>query len=469
MNGWKRWLAFSLVLLLALTPLCGSQAAQDSFCLRLRPEIHADAALEALETLSDDSMDQETAATIKMLLIMLDAMELDVQISLGQTKQTRVAVRMSGQELFYIQEDLVDDMLYITSDLWPGSAMRVYQGNPQEAYWDFLRADITGLYLSLQAETNLWLSTLEQQQETGQFLGDVIPRADERVSYFLDDRDIATLVGAWIDTLFSRQDIMQLMAAWYPEGYWESWMAMVDAYNLYVGMENLYTYSASVLWEDGTPVGATVSGNSRESSERPWQLTMGWQDKDFDLLVTVPQGAEDLLVRYTLDTEARENETQMDQLFHVLRGGEGQSYAAAAVDAMDEVRMDSSTALSFTEMRQDTRTDGDILLRTDGNALRVPFWEESSLDLSTLSFAGVFDAFLEEEGRPLLRLSLEGELTEPAEIPNLEGLEFFEYDEVGIPAWEDAVNQGYEQLIVRIFKAIPGECFDLVTQWMLQP
>ena len=79
------------------------------------------------------------------------------------------------------------------------------------------------------------------------------------------------------------------------------------------------------------PVSYThLSGNLRESQERPWQLSVGWSGQDVDMLATLPQEGEDMLLRYTLSQDQQDGTQTISQRMHLLSAEAGESYDSAA-------------------------------------------------------------------------------------------------------------------------------------------
>ena len=306
--------------------------------LRMALTVETDAASEAMHALGVH-LDEEEQRTLDAMIALLNAAEVRIQLGLTG-EQLRISLVMSEIELLYLQEDVYQGTRYVTTNLMPGVALTV----PQREVWDVAQAlwrmDWSGLGQALKSDVEQWALSLDGQYEEGMFLGYAIPAASARTSYSLDDRDLAVLVDAWTNTLLTRTDAAAVADAMYGEGYWNAWLSMVQDFNRQVSWENQYGYDVSVLWDaTGEPVGTIISGNLRESQERPWQLSVGWSGQDVDMLATLPQEGEDMLLRYTLSQDQQDGTQTISQRMHLLSAEAGESYDSAAEGAVNALLM----------------------------------------------------------------------------------------------------------------------------------
>lgn len=469
MKGWQRWLTFTLAMLLAWTPLCASHAQEttDSFCLRMALTVETDAASEAMHALGVH-LDEEEQRTLDAMIALLNAAEVRIQLGLTG-EQLRVSLVMSEIELLYLQEDVYQGTRYVTTNLMPGVALTV----PQREVWDVAQAlwrmDWSGLGQALKSDVEQWALSLDGQYEEGMFLGYAIPAASARTSYSLDDRDLAVLVDAWTNTLLTRTDAAAVADAMYGDGYWNAWLSMVQDFNRQVSWENQYGYDVSVLWDaTGEPVGTIISGNLRESQERPWQLSVGWSGQDVDMLATLPQEGEDMLLRYTLSQDQQDGTQTISQRMHLLSAEAGESYDSAAEGAAYALLMEGETRFSTEDTLWQANHQGNASLRAEGLELRLHQAGESRLDLQTLSAEGITQTYLGEDTL-LCKHTLSGQVQEAAAVPDFTQMTVFPMESAPYQnEVYDALQQGLDQLTVRIFKAIPPECIDIITQMVME-
>ena len=71
------------------------------------------------------------------------------------------------------------------------------------------------------------------------------------------------------------------------------------------------------------------------------------------------------------------------------------------------------------------------------------------------------------DGALLCTQTYGSELTEVAPVPDFAGLTVLTPDTLLCPEMLEALDLGLEQLTVRVFKAIPPECIDLLIQLTL--
>lgn len=466
----KRWLAFGMALLMLLAPLGVSQAQgeQDGYRLRYAFTLEAENCLELWERLTGELLGAEDRRIAQVAFSLINAQELDIQTGMNG-EQLRAAVLLSGQEMLYFRHDVAANRQVITSSLFPGVALESALADMLRVQQTFWQMDVEGLYADLSANTERWLASLDRQEEQGTFLGSVISGANQRVTYSVDDRDLAALVDAWVQTLLLRPDAVALLDAWLGEGSGESYLLMLEAFNRQVALDNQYAYTVSLFFHGDALVGLTVSGGMRDSQERPWQLTLGWDDASLDLLATVPDGSDDWLMRYTGVFGAADG-TETQQL-RLLCCPAGTGYDAASQgQAYGQMGLDWSQHTTVDDGVQETVLQGEAFVRAEDLTLTVPFFGEATKDLETLALdCGV--SFYADDGDTVLgTVTCAGERTEIAPAPDEEGMTVLSLSEdyTERTEWQNALEQGYQQLMLRMFKAFPSDAIDLITQWVLE-
>ena len=466
MKSWQRCLTVFLALLLAWLPASASHAqAEDSLRLGIAWTVEEDAFFTALSAL-DVYLDTEEQQAMDAVIALLNAAEVRLQLGMNG-EQTRLSLMLSGSEILYFQEDVYGGRRYVTSNLFPGVAFAISQREVWDVAQALWRTDWTSLGQELGTETEAWAESLEAQYEEGVFWGDVIPSASARTRYVVEDQDLSALVDAWVDTLRSREDVAVLADTLLVEGYWDAWLDMAQDFNYQVARDNLYRYDASVLWnKTGEPVGTVIAASLRDSAQRPWMLSLGWDDRGVDALATLPLDTEDVLLRYTLSTDEQEDAQTLFQRLHVLNAAAGEGYDTAAENAAEELLMEGETRFLLTGPVQQTLYQGSATLRGAGIDLTIRQDGESSLNLQDLSMSGLSQFYL-ADGALLCTQTYGSELTEVAPVPDFAGLTVLTPDTLLCPEMLEALDLGLDQLTVRVFKAIPSECIDLLIQLTL--
>ena len=466
MKGWQRWCTLFLVLLTAWTPVCASHAQEtaDNFCLSVTWTAEEALATEFVDVLALPSS-EEMYQFLKAGIALLNAAEVNLQVGLTG-EQVRASLMLSDIEIFYIQEDVHQGMRYVTTNFLPGIALTMPHCNVWEIAQALWRTNWADLWQLLKRDAEQWASSLAWQHEEGIFLGDVIPTASARSSYTLEDRDLAELVDTWIATLRPRTDVAALVDTLFGEGYWNAWLAMVEDYNQQVAWANQYSYDVSVLWDAAGQVVGTVilAGEPGPGEERPWQLALGWKDQGVDILVTLPQGAEDLLLRYTLSQNTQEGGHALAQRVHLLAGDAGESYDVMAQRATESMLTEEEISFRFAEPLWKINYGGSSSVQLQGAALQMRQTGEGKLDLQALSLENVTRTYWGEDTL-LATQQLSGWMGEAAAVPDfsqmqLVPLEDLAYSEEVVNAFEEGMNQLY----VNLFKALPPECIDIMIE-----
>lgn len=466
MRGRQRWVTLFLVLLMTWTPVCASHAQEtaDSFCLGMTCTVEEDMVTELVRTM-DIPASEELYQSLKAGIALLNAAEVNIQFSLTG-EQVRASLMMSDIEICYIQEDVHQGMRYVTTNFLPGIALTMPQSNVWEIVQALWRTNWADLWQLLKMDAEQWASSLAWQHEEGIFLGDVIPTASARSSYTLEDRDLAELVDAWIATLHTREDVAALVDTLFGDGYWNAWLALVEDYNQQVAWANQYSYDVSVLWDAAGQVVGTVilAGEPQPGEERPWQLTLGWKNQGVDMLVTLPQGAEDVLLRYTLSQSMQEGRHKLAQRMHLLGGDAGESYDIMAQQATEGILFEDEMNFHFADPLWEFSHWGGSSVQLQDMAFQMHQAGEGKLDMQTFSLENVTHTYLGADTL-LATQRLNGWMGEAAAVPDfsqmqLVPLENLAYSEEVVNAFEEGINQLY----VNLFKALPSECIDIIIE-----
>lgn len=175
-----------------------------------------------------------------------------------------------------------------------------------------------------------------------------------------------------------------------------------------------------------------------------------------------------MLLRYTLSQDQQDGTQTISQRMHLLSAEAGESYDSAAEGAAYALLMEGETRFSTEDTLWQAYHQGNASLRAEGLELRLHQTGEGWLDLQTLSAEGITQTYLGEDTL-LCKQTLSGQVQEAAAVPDFTQMTVFPMESVPYQnEVYDALQQGLDQLTVRIFKAIPPECIDIITQMVME-
>lgn len=474
-NWWKRSLVLCLTLLMTLTPWAASWAEQTTATGQITATVQLDAeGLAEAIRLVEPGWDEEDQQLLACLTALANAARLEY-VYAQDGSWIRAGIYLSDQEIWYSLMEEREDGIYQTSSLYSGVVLRYsadtysdLQGVAEAMPW----GDIAK-FVSYDAQ--VWLDSQRVTvEEKGGYQTEVLSDADILRSYQITDRDLAVLMDAWLYTLLDQEQIGEAFDVAFGEvETFSDFVAELIFHNHETAMDNRNLYQMDLYEKDGANVGLSVSGraNRVENAPEEWRVQAGWNHEHVDVLGTMALDKDTgIMGRATLTSP---DDNTLTARLHILSMENGQTYDEASKAPQDEALFEESTVIEINnETDFQAKTTGTGVIRVGETALNM-----NSNGTLTMNAAG--EAAISSETRldaGTLMYGFNVQMTTGADAPELPDYEtltmldvdFQQDEQMFLTDLADAMEKSFDDFIIRLYKAMPDECIDIMTEMIFQ-
>lgn len=474
-----RWLSLLAALVLAWMPAVTALGAANSgkewtMSWQWNEELIASPLEEAAGTI-----DETTLALMRMTQTgpwqLLNALTFRMQCS-DNMMQVRYMIDLSDQRLLDVAARQTGSRVDMIMSLLPGIVLSYATADAQAALdaWARLgRTENSLLLTTLLQELTAWADTVDFQTEVLTDRHPAAPQAETLIRWSFDDRDLAVLLDSCTEALRAYPALREALAATYGEAFLHQVEALLQEVNRAVARENVYGYHLALLLDgEEQVVGAEMSGGARLETSR-WRLSLGWTDAELQAFLSLPAQPEEtsaLLAHLKLEDEGRKISLQL----------------ARDSGLPLEETLQKHTFAAYIGQSSQTQTDGDVRKIHEGVlALRDSETEEIiqvrgelTGGVSMTTWEGTLALTLPAyAGEPLCTLKLTQEHLPHMAWPDTADRQRVELANPALDedAWmesiaqaqdilDQALEQGMQDLMVRMFKGMPIEIFTMLFQ-----
>ena len=446
----KRLISVFLAMLLAISAYSGTALAETdsvAFTSQMRfGEAAVQKMLGATDVLSDEEAAQ-VSSMVNAFLQLYESMQFRVQV---QPDGIRVALLMQEQEIMDIATTWNSDEVSLASSMMPGYRLTLPIKELREAV---TAVDWLSLCDGLADTAEEWLHVQDAMAETGSFYGNAYAGGTSRVTYSLDDRDIATLFEGFLLCLEGRQDFTDMLNADALGGKdgATSFFHELRQMNYQVALNSNYHYTRALVRDaDGDLMGGSF--NVYEGDELLGSLSLGMKGDALKGVVSVPLGDTvayvDFLISDTIIT------------YSARQAAAGTSYSAACLDdSTMRMRYESEIATQYESPLMPSKgmertTTGKSMTFYGDEQITIDFEEKMSLQTSPFRYENITTEYL--DGNMLGELKVHGEACEPfALAEDLKALDLLEMSMEEEAALDQAIEDGVTNLTIKLFKYLP--------------
>ena len=324
-------------------------------------------------------------------------------------------------------------------------------------------------------DAQAWLDSQRMTvEEKGGYQTEVLSDADTLRSYQITDRDLAVLMDAWLYTLLDQEQIGEAFDVAFGEvETFSDFVAELIFHNHETAMDNRNLYQMDLYEKDGANVGLSVSGkaNRVENAPEEWRVQAGWNHEHVDVLGTMALDKDTgIMGRATLTSP---DDNTLTAWLHILSMENGQTYDEASKAPQDEALFEESTVIEIhNETDFQAKTTGTGMIRVGETALNM-----NSNGALTMNAAG--EAAISSETRldaGTLMYGFNVQMTTGADAPELPDYEtltmldvdFQQDEQMFLTDLADAMEKSFDDFIIRLYKALPDECIDIMTEMIFQ-
>lgn len=446
----KRLISVFLAMLLAIGAYSGTALAETdsvAFTFQMRfGEAAVQEMLGATDVLSDEEAAQ-VSSMVNVFLQLYESMQYRVQV---QPDGIRVALLMQGQEIIDAAVTWNSDEVSLASSMMPGYRLVISIKELREAV---KAVDWLSLCDALADTAEEWLRAQDAVTETGSFYGNAYAGGTSRVTYSLDDRNIATLLEGFLLCLEGRQDFTDMLNADALGGKdgATSFFHELRQMNYQVALNSSYHYTLALVRDaDGELVGCSF--NAFEGDALLGSLSLGMEGDALKGVVSVPLEDTVAYVDFLL------SDTIID--YSARQAAAGTSYSAACLDDSTlRMRYESEIATQYESPLMPSKgmertVTGKYTMYDGDEQITIDMEEKESLKASPFRYDDVMTEYL--DGNMMGELKVHGEACEPfALAEDLKALDLLEMSLEEEAALEQAIDDGATDLMIKLFKYLP--------------
>ena len=438
----KRLLVWIMVFLMTAIPFAA--LAEDAYELRMSWELDD----SAMVSLFPDGPEEE----IKALVLLVNSLGYQLR---WQPNAVSFGISMKDENLLEVSLAQKDDMLGMTGTMLPGGVLTLSRDGLLSQYSPertnaLLTDALSSAWSDIAALWSDFLENLSPLEETGNFVGNAFANGARRKLYRVDDRDIALLLGDFVDVIAENQ----ALAAWCDVLDISLADAVSEAREKIraVSLANEYRYEISIVYGAADEL-MGISATALKQDEQVATLSTGLREDMLEVVLGCGMELANYYLRFTFIRQENGGSWFLRLINDPARAGYD---AVADQNAAVLLNAYGGCALSPTEKGSDIS----LFSLLESKAFSLAQHAQGHCSTDPFEAAMEEQIFLNGEDMPCLTRRWQIDAVEAAAVPDWSDcavIDLYGGADTDIEMLSQLAEEGPRRMMVKLLRLLPSE------------